>query len=393
MTMGRREFLCFGLSAGLLSACAAPSGIDVGESGELRRQVLKAREDYGLPALAVLAGRLDDVPEIAAQGLRSRQAAVQVTVGDRWHIGSCTKSMTATLLARYVQAGRVDWNDSVADLLPDIASVMHPEARAITLRHLVTATAGLPEYPSFAETDDGVLADLRSIASTAKTVSEQRLLVAERMLARAPRTTPGTEFVYCSTGFIIAGAIAERLGGATYERLLEQEVFQPLGIRNFGFGAPGRADILDQPRGHLEERPADALAPDSPEADNPSYFVPAGGLNITLTDWARYAWAHVRGDSGEGRLLDEAAYRQLHAPGIPGGQYASGWGVLERAGRAVLLTHNGSNGAWFADIRIYPPTGVIYLMATNDGREELAKQAFKALRVVLDERFRPITAG
>lgn len=392
MTIGRRKFLCLGLSAGLLSACATPWSDETGEFADLRRQVSKARENCELPALAVLAGRLGHLPEVATDGVRSRKAHVPVTVNDRWHIGSCTKSMTATLLARYVQTGRADWNASVAELLPDIASAMHPDARSITLRHLVTATAGLPEYPSFAETDGQVLADIRDIALAAPTVSQQRILVSERMLSRAPRTTPGSEFVYCSTGFIIAGAIAERLGGAPYERLLEREVLRPLGIHDFGFGPPGTAGILDQPRGHAAESPGDPLSPGSPEADNPSYFVPAGGVNITLANWARYALEHARGEFGEGRLLDEAAYRQLHAPGISGGHYASGWGVLERAGRAALLTHNGSNGAWFADVRVYPPTGVIYLMATNDGREELAKKAFKDVRVALDEKFRPIAS-
>jgi len=390
MPVGRREFLSFGLGAGLLAACSVPFRSEVRQSEELRRQVQEVREEYGLPALAVLAGRVGDIPEAAADGLRSRQALVPVTVYDRWHIGSCTKSMTATLLARYVQARKAAWTDTVAALLPELAPAMHPDARSITLGHLVTATAGLPEYPSFAETDSQVLADIRDIALAAATTSRQRTLVAERMLSRAPRTTPGSEFAYCSTSFIIAGAIAERLGGDSYERLLEREVFGPLGIGDFGFGAPGTPGSLDQPWGHPEGNPGDGLSPGSPESDNPRYFVPAGGVNITLASWARYALEHARGEFGEGRLLDGAAYLQLHAPGIPGGHYASGWGVLEREGRAVLLTHNGSNGAWFADVRVYPPTGVIYLMATNDGREELARHAFKALRLTLDERFRPI---
>lgn len=393
MNIARREFLCLGLGAGLLSACATRWHGQARESEELLHRVREARIENGLPAVGVLAGRLGDVPEVAVEGVRSRQAPVPVMPGDRWHIGSCTKSMTATLLARYVEAGKADWNASVADLLPDIAPAMHPAARAITLRHLLTATAGLPEYPSFAEEEDEILADLRDIALAAPTPSGQRSVVAERMLSRAPRTTPGSEFVYCSTGFIIAGAIAERLGGESYELLLEREVLHPLGIRSFGFGAPGKAGSLDQPRGHLAEHPGQALSPDSPEADNPRYFAPAGGLNIALADWARYAFEHAGGEAGDGRLLGAAAYRQLHTPGIAGGQYAFGWGVLERDGRAALITHNGSNGAWFADIRVHPPTGVIYLMATNDGREEVAKKAFKSLRIALDERYRPFPPG
>jgi CubicO group peptidase (beta-lactamase class C family) len=309
---------------------------------------------------------------------------------DRWHIGSCTKSMTATLLARYVERGEASWVDTVAGLLPELASGMHAEARAITLGQLLTATAGLPEFPSFAESEDEIIADIYRIAADAPTPQEQRLLAAERILSRAPLTPPGTAYAYSSAGFIIVGAIAERIGGAPYEQLLAHEVFDPLAIRAFGFGAPGNADAISQPRGHADSAPDTPLAPDNEEADNPAYFAPAGGLNISLGDWAKYAFDHAAGESGGGRLLRADTYSRLHTPGVEGGQYAFGWGMLVRDGLHALLTHNGSNGAWFADIRVYPPSGYVYLMATNDGREDVAKQAFRQVRDWLDEQYQPL---
>tara|TARA_R110000868_G_scaffold2321_7_gene17315 strand:- start:32983 stop:34185 length:1203 start_codon:yes stop_codon:yes gene_type:complete len=399
MMLHRRQLILSVAAASLLAACGESHGLDhpdeaveVPEPEALAAAVELARAETGLAGLAVLVGQSGEILEGAAAGLRARGQDASVTIRDRWHIGSCTKSMTATLLARYVERGLVSWDSTVAEMLPELAAGMDSQAATITLTHLLTATAGLPEYPSFAESEEQLVADIMQIASDAPTVAAQRLLVAERMLSRPPLTVPGAEFVYCSTGFIIAGAIAERLGGESYETLLAQEVLSPLGITEFGFGAPGSDAVLDQPRGHLDSDPDTAVLPSSSNADNPAYFAPAGGLNITLGDWAVYAFEHARGETGDGQLLSPETYTQLHTPAIEGGIYAFGWGVLVQDGSHLLLTHNGSNGAWFADLRIYPQSGFVYLMASNDGREELVKQAFRSVRTNLDTRLAPLPA-
>lgn len=402
MALDRRQLILSTAAVSLLGACSyRPSRAEAGAGGTpppdpapasttLMRSVAEARQAAGLPALGVLAGRDGEPLDSAVDGVRARGADALATRQDRWHIGSCTKSMTATLLARYVERGLCRWDSRVDELLPDLAEGMDPLARTITLAHLLTATAGLPEFPSFAETEEEVIADIMQIVSDAPTVSEQRLLTARRMFARPPRSVPGTEWVYCSTGFIIAGAIAERIGGASYEELLTREVLAPLGLSDFGFGAPGSDEIIDQPRGHMDGAPDIALAPSNPEADNPAFFIPAGGLNITLEAWAVYAVEHARGERGEGLLLSADTYLRLHTPALEGGVYAYGWGSLMRDGRPALITHNGSNGAWMADIRIYPPTGIVYVMATNDGREDAAQPAFRQVRANLDERYHPL---
>jgi CubicO group peptidase (beta-lactamase class C family) len=231
---------------------------------------------------------------------------------------------------------------------------------------------------------------MNAIVGAAPTPQLQRQLVASRYLSRAPRRQPGTEFEYCNTGYIIAGLIAERLGGAAYEDLLHRHVMAPLGIADYGVGAPGRGGADEQPLGHSADAARSPIPPDSSDADNPAFVIPAGGVNITMAGWARYAEEHVAGEHGRGVLLNAAACRELHMPGLEGGNYAFGWGVLVRDGAPALITHNGSNGAWFADIRAYPPTGYIYLMATNDGREEAGKQAFRRVRSLLDARYSPL---
>lgn len=382
-----------GFTAGLAAALSLPpcaSRALAEESAGLREAVEAARAAHDLPAMTVLIGRNGAVIGEAVSGVRARGAPIRARLSDRWHIGSCTKAMTATLLARYAERGLAGLDTPLSDLLPDIAATMHNDSRRITLAHLLTMTAGLPENPSHAEDEAQVVADIMAITREAPTPQAQRRLVTRRMLARAPLTPPGAAFSYSNSGYIIAGAVAEQIGGAPFEQLLGREVLAPLGITEFGFGAPGSNASLDHPRGHEESSADKPVAPESVDADNPPFMAPAGGLNIRMRDWARFASEHLRGERGKGLLLKGESYARLHNPALEGGIYAFGWGVLVREGRRLLLTHNGGNGLWFADIRIFPQTGYIFLMATNDGRESTAKKAFAAVRAMLTAKYQPM---
>ena len=105
---------------------------------------------------------------------------------------------------------------------------------------------------------------------------------------------------------------------------------------------------------------------------------PAGRINITLRDWARFAEDQLQGELGHGKLLKPETYRLLHTPVAD--HYAFGWGVLlDRHGAPSLLTHLGSNGYWLAVIRIWPKEGVVQLIAMNAGNKA-ANDAMEEVR-------------
>jgi CubicO group peptidase (beta-lactamase class C family) len=81
------------------------------------------------------------ITAIGATGLRRVDADVRVTTADIWHIGSCTKSMTAALIGVLVDEGKLRWNTPVADIFPDVPC--HASWRKITVLDLVTQRSGL----------------------------------------------------------------------------------------------------------------------------------------------------------------------------------------------------------------------------------------------------------
>jgi len=125
--------------------------------------------------------------------------------------------------------------------------------------------------------------------------------------------------------YIVAGAIAESATGKSWEALVRELVFEPLGIREAGFGAPGTPGKLDQPEGHRPEGGRLVAIPPGPDADNPPALGPAGTIRITLADWMRFAQDQLDGVHGRGKLLQPATYRKLHTPVT--GNYALGWGA------------------------------------------------------------------
>jgi CubicO group peptidase (beta-lactamase class C family) len=305
-----------------------------------------------------------------------------VTLGDRWHIGSDTKAFTSTMIARLVEQRVMSFDDTLAESFPDLAKNMDPAYRGITVTQLLSHTAGLPPL-----TDDQDLLPFLAVIKSADGVKAQRAAVARNYLAMPPASRAG-EFAYSNLGYIIAGAIAEARTGKTWEELVREQVFAPLGIVNAGFGAPGTSGKFDEPRGHQEA--AGKLVPLDPadaEGDNPAALGPAGTINISLRDWMLFAQDHLDGTLGRGKLLKAETYRKLHTPVT--GNYALGWGAkIEPDGVPLILTHSGSNGFWLADIRIMPKHDMIILIATNVGNEA-AEQAVRDVRKLLTERLKP----
>ena len=110
---------------------------------ELREKVAATRQETGAPALAAIVMVDGQVRAAAADGLRIVGRDTPVTETDRWHLGSITKSMTATLVARLVEKGIVSWDDTVAAVLGDALPEMRAAYRPATFRHLLSHRAGL----------------------------------------------------------------------------------------------------------------------------------------------------------------------------------------------------------------------------------------------------------
>jgi len=344
------------------------AGLCFGGGSRVAPAVASVRQAYDLPAVAA-AVILDGRVQVAATGVRKAGTDVKVTPADQFHLGSCTKAMTATLIAILIERGKLRWDATLAELLGGRVEEMRPAFRDVTLRHLLAHRAGLPA--ANASWPEGM--SFRDVHRLPGAPMQQRLAYTRLILRQEPVTTPGQEYLYSNAGYATAGAIAEQVMGRPYETLMQEMLFGPLGMDSAGFGAMGTPGKIDQPWQH---RFADGkLEPMAPGrfSDNPPAIAPGGTVHCSLGDWAKFVRLHLTGAKGAETILRSASIAELHTPDF-GGQYAKGWAVKLRAwAGGKVLTHTGSNNQNYAVVWMAPKRNFAVLAATNQGGKDVAK--------------------
>jgi CubicO group peptidase (beta-lactamase class C family) len=349
------------------------------------------RERFPVPALGAAVVTRDFVQDVAAVGERKAGSGVAALVTDAWHLGSCTKPMTATLIGVLVERGLLRWSDTVADVFPEWAGSMDAHFRGVTVEHYLAHRSNLV----IPEAALGALADPRP------GIVERRRTFTRLCVEHAPRE-PDTFVVYDyqNANFVVVAAMAERVAadaaprGAlvneSWETLMSRELFRPLGMSTAGFGPPSDDRSTAALWGHRFLEAEDVFAPDN--WDNVPGLGPAGRVRASLGDWARFVQLHMGSElRGSGVALGEDALQRLHTPYptliASEMRYGGGW-VIGEAHGSLLLWHNGSNGTWYAAVAAYPELGVAFLGATNvagaDGEEERGSRAVTTALEILE---------
>jgi CubicO group peptidase (beta-lactamase class C family) len=374
------------------SAAAAPEDISA-----MLAPILKKHD---LPAMAIMVLDGNTVIARGVSGVRKRGSPDLATLDDKWHIGSCGKAITATVMATLVDDGTLAWHTSPAMVFRDDVEKIHAAWGKVTLEQLLSNRAGAP-----ADLDADDL--WTNLCKQQGSQLQQRLQLVRGVITRPPTGYPGHQFVYSNAGFAIAGAMGEKLTGKAWEDLAGERVFRPLGMASAGFGAPGTAvkgdgDAIDQPRGHLL---AGLAVEPGTDADNPPAIAPAGTMHMTLDDWGRFVGFHLTGrarDDALGLALSADSLRTLHtsmgtmdAKSEDG--YAMGWIVTQRpwakpkkAAKGQdddalpaerldeALTHAGSNTMWFCVAWLAPQKQMAVLVVCNQGGPKATKATDEA---------------
>lgn len=319
------------------------------------------RKKYELPGLAGAIVTSSGAPEIHVVGVRKIGTETAVTKEDRWHLGSNTKMMTATLAARLVEAGKLKWDSTLGEVFPKMSFEKSPGAKSVTLVQLLSHRSGFPGN-FFASLYRG----------STKPLNDQRMAVLGDAVSRPLPAEPGTKFEYSNLGYVIAGAMIEAVSGKTWEEAIRESIFKPLKMTGMGFGPVGTPGKNDQPWPH---GPDGKPVPETGVLDNPAVIGPAGTAHGPMTDWAKFIADQLRGARGEKALLKPESYRMLQSAQA-GGDYGLGWGVVERKwADGTALTHAGNNTMNLAVVWLAPKKNIALLACTNSG----AKTANRAL--------------
>lgn len=325
--------------------------------------LLDVRQRHNLIGLAGAIVTSSGLVDVGAAGTRALGSPVPVTIHDKWHLGSITKSMTSTVVGLLVEEGVLDWATTLEEVFDDFANI-HLDLRPVPIESILAHRGGftndLSQFSTWTE-----------MLTSTDALTVQRRAFAEEVLATDPEFPPLQTFHYSNVGYMIAGAAIEAVAEQQWETLIRASLFAPLGMDDTGFGAPGVRDAMDQPRGHLgQDTGRVPLEPDDPRAYLPRGIGPAGTVHATMQDLGRYVAMHLAGEQGRPDLLRAKTIRRLHTP-AEGFSYASGWAVTDRdwAGGRTLV-HSGSNLRWYAVVWMAPERDFAVMVATNQGGED-----------------------
>jgi D-alanyl-D-alanine carboxypeptidase len=256
----------------------------------------------GAPGVLVAVRRGEDVRSVT-RGFADGGRSMRIRPDDRFRIGSVTKTFVAVLVLQLAEDGRLRLDDPVERWLPGLV----PGGRRITVRHLLSHTAGLPDY----------VEDPRVFRDPDRRWAPRELVA----LAVAHHLAPPGRFAYSSTSYLVLGLIAERAGGAPLGRQLRERLFRPLGLRRtsfvpgavhgrhvHGFRAPSHQGIVTGP-------PVDT-------GGEPAWWTwAAGGMVSTAGDLQRFFRSLLRG-----RVLSPPLMRELETR-VPAGRQRYGLGI------------------------------------------------------------------
>jgi len=343
------------------------------EPDDVSARLAALLEEHDVPALGAGALRDGKLVALGAAGVRKRGSDAAVTVDDRWHLGSCTKAMTATLLGILTDEKRLHFDLALGEVLKEPEFELSPECAPITLRQLLEHRAGLStRIPPLIWARMWAASDQHAVRSEA----------VRALLLGAPPRAPGEAFEYANSGYMIAGVVAERVTGKDWETLMRERIFTPLGMTSAGFGAPGDAAELDQPWGHRADGDHDPVPPGR-TGDNPPSLGPAGTVHASLRDWSRFLAQHADAASDK-TLVSAQTLAALHDPGDD--DYALGWKVTKRQwAKGKVLTHTGSNTMWFAVAWVAPGRGLAVFATCNQGGDDAARACDAACAMLLRE--------
>jgi CubicO group peptidase (beta-lactamase class C family) len=320
---------------------------------------------FKLPAIAAAVVSSDQIIAAGAVGVRKMGDDAQVTLNDKFHIGSCTKSITALLATMLAADGKISLDLKVGDVFPDWD--LSPEQQSITLSMLLRNRSGLGNNPPPA---------LWSKAFSASgTPMEQRAWFLRAFLKTPLAAKPDEKFIYSNVGYALAGAMIETKLKTQWETLIRERIFEPLHLKSAGFGTPTSKNDPNEPWGHqMKDGKYQPIEP----YDNPPAIAPGAAVHCSILDLARYADFHMQVARGEIETL-KPFQKFLYTPPA-NSNYAAGWLVEKRdwAGGKVI-THAGSNTMFYTVIWIAPEKNFAFVLSTNaadsqGGLEGVAQQ-------------------
>jgi CubicO group peptidase (beta-lactamase class C family) len=323
----------------------------------IERLVQSEMTARGIPGAQLTIVQRGKIVFTGAYGHANVEAATPVTKQTLFPINSISKAVAGVAAMQLVEAGKLDLDAPFTTYLDGL-----PEAwKGITVRQLLTHVSGLPEI-----VDDNVRwRDGAEPAAAWAKVQELPL-----------KFTPGTKFEYTQTNYVVIGKIVERLTGKPYTVFVRDRQFSPVGMKQTSFAStanvqPHAAQLYTHVTLRVEdmktvgvERSKVPFVRHEPFSE---YVYPAGGIQTTSTDLAKWAIAVQKLKLVDKNSVEQLWRPQVLADGTTRGLnatingYGLGWPSIRRAEHAPITLTGGARATVF----IYPNDDLTVVVLTN----------------------------
>lgn len=354
------------------------------DAAALDHEVDAAVKRYQLPGVAV--GVVKD-GEIIYRGTRGE---TEIGTGEKvdsatiFKIASNTKAMTAAMLGRLVDQGKLRWDDPVTRHLPDFRMQQDWVTREIQVRDLLIHNSGLP-----AGAGDLMLWPEPNHFTRADVLRGMRYL--------KPKWSFRSRYAYDNTLYIVAGELAATAGGASYETLMQREVFKPLGLSRCRVGAWSRDAVGNVAQPHrLRDDRYEVVNRDGSDIPE-STMAAAGGVRCSLDDMLKWASMWLQPDragvqSGGKPWLSNAQRSAMWSMQQPMPlsarmqrwddshyyAYGYGWRLSDVDGTA-RVAHTGTLSGMYSSFTLLPQKNIGIVVLINGDADEARTVLMQAL--------------
>jgi CubicO group peptidase (beta-lactamase class C family) len=307
---------------------------------------LRTKSDAYLSALvpqgfsgAVLIAQDGEIILEKGYGLAVDEGERPFTADTAFVIGSISKSFTAAAILHLEMQGRLHTTDPISKFITNVP----PDKAPITLHHLLTHTAGLPQHHAASDFEP-------------LTRDEALAVILEKPL----RFQPGEEYAYSDAGYVMLAAIVELVSGGPFTGYLVEHLFEPAGMRNTGFYDDPRWQTLPLAHGYYNGQDKGSPA----EWPGPYWsLLGTGGIVSTVGDL--YRWQQALAQQ---RILSPAMMKKLWMPYATINErtsYGYGWQISQTEYGGQLIWHVGAGRAHNAEFRYFPETGTVIIIGSN----------------------------
>jgi len=326
---------------------------------------------YNIPEISYAVIDSKTILEISSLGMHSTELPDTATINDRFHIGSNTKAMTAFIIAKYVEKGKLKWTTKFFDLFSDWKENSKVEYYNITLQDLLSHRARIQPFQG---DNDPIIPDFKG------TKQEKRKAFGKFVLTLNPVEIDTLhKFNYSNAGYTLATLMLEKVTKKSWEQLVEKVFNKDLKL-NVKFSWPENQKTKDT-WGHSFEN--DKLIPVASNTDYQLDFTePAGDINIELKDYVKFIQLNLQGLQGYNNYINAKTYQFIHK-GIDG--YSLGWyNIYENS--KELSTHSGTAGTYYSLVHIDRIKGKAYMIFANSFNQD-TQQGVRLLMRKLKENY------